>query len=201
MKRMKGFDKLRAVVLAGLVVFQSCGILEPREAQAPETTQETQWVVPNTPKDVFLNLKSGFASTKDSNYDRSLDPTFTFVPLAQDVNLCPPGAFDNWTKDVELQVLRRIKGDFPASRAIQFGTGADMLFTKQNIEGRNAYFEGEYVITLNAGSGPQTYAGIARFTVYQGTLGWVLTKWEDIDIKGTDPTAGFLRGSMRATGG
>ena len=196
------FNRMKWAVLLGLLIFQSCGVLEPREAQTPENTQDTPWILPLSPKDVFKNLKSGFGSAKDSNYDRSLDPTFTFVPRIDDAALFDPTVFQNWTKDVELQVLRRIKGDFPAARSIQFGTGADMQFTKESIEVQIAYFEGPYVITLNSGSGPaQTFAGIARFTVKQGTQGWVLTKWEDLDLFENFTTSGRLRGSLRASGG
>jgi hypothetical protein len=201
---MKRFKHVKATILIAFLVFQSCNILEPREAQPPEQGQDPLWIVPNNPKDVFLNLKVGFASTKDSNYDRSLDPTFVFVPRDGDVAQFPPAVFQNWTKEVELQVLRTIKGTFPSSRAIQFGTGPDMIFTKEDIEVGRAYFEGPYMILLRASPLPapvDTFAGIARFTVVQGSQGWVLTAWQDLDLSGGYPTSSWLRGTYRASGG
>lgn len=199
---MKRFKYMKATILVALVIFQSCGVLEPREAQQPEQGTDPLWIVPNNPKDVFLNLKSGFASTKDSNYDRSLDPTFTFVPMDRDLNQFPPAVFQNWTKEVELQVLRTIKGTFPSARSIRFGTGADMVFTKEDIEVGRAYFEGPYMILLQSAPAPvDTFAGIARFTVVQGSQGWVLTAWQDLDVNGSFSTSGWLRGTYRASGG
>ena len=48
-------------------------------------------------------------------------------------------------------------------------------------------------MTVDPGDGNvETYAGIARFIVVQGTLGWVLTEWRDLDMNGSFPTSGLL---------
>lgn len=183
-----------------LLLCQGC-LFEPREAEPPSEEGSGGWIAPNSPKDVFLNLGSGLSRTTDSNYDRSLDDSYTFIPRPEDAAI--PGLdFSNWTKDVELQVLRRVKGDYPISRAIQFGTGKDMIFDNENVEVGRAVYEGPYLFKLVPASGDtQTFAGKARFTIVQGSKGWALTKWEDYDVNGSYPTSGYLRGTLRASGG
>ena len=187
-----------AMAILVLLFSEGC-LFEPRKAEQPGQGDADKWIVPNAAKDVFRNLKSGFASKNNSNYERSLDPNFTFTPRPEDVANLPSGALDNWTKQVELDFLSRLKGDFPKQRSVQFGD-ENGKFEKESIEVGKAEFEGSYSITLDPGDGTaiETYAGIARFTVINGTQGWVLTAWEDLDINGNYSTAGYLRGRLRS---
>jgi hypothetical protein len=190
-----------AVVGALLIVFMEGCIFTPREPQAPGQTQGPKWIVPNTPKDVFLNIKSGLSSNSNSNYERSLDASFTFIPRDADVSQLGSGLFQNWTKDVELGVLTRLKSEYRGERTVQFGD-ANGRFAKENEEVGKATYEGSYMIVIDPGDGSakQTYAGIARFVVEQTTQGWALKSWEDIDVNGNYPTSGYLRGTLRASG-
>lgn len=193
---------MRKWLIAGLLIAAAiapagCDIFEPRTAQNPgEGTNEYPWVVPNRPKDVFVNLTSGLASPLNSNYERSLDGSFTFIP-SPDAEAVYPGKFDNWTKTIELDVLDRIKTLYLGARTVQFGD-ANLNFTVENEQVGLATYEGPYSITLNVGDGspPAFYAGIARFTIVQGTQGWVMTIWEDIQPVGANQTSGFLRGAL-----
>jgi hypothetical protein len=188
------------IPLVALMIIQGC-IFTPREAEPPNQGEQDTWIPPNSPKDVFLNLTTGLALQRDSNYERSLDPSFTFIPRPEDAAL--PGLdFSNWTKNVELQVLSRMKSDYPVQRTIQFGTGKEMNFEITDVKSGEVDYYGPYVITLTPSSGPaQTYAGKAWFYVKQGTQGWVLLKWEDRDVNGNFSTSGYLRGTLRSSGG
>ncbi|MCX5753481.1 MAG: hypothetical protein NTW97_07500 [Candidatus Krumholzibacteria bacterium] len=174
-------------------------IFEPRTAETPETgTDLYPWIVPNRPKDVFANLASGVASNRDSNYERSLDSLFTFIPSVE-AEEAYRGRFADWTKTVELDVLGRIKTTYLGARSAQFGY-ANLRFDSEDEVGSVAHFRGPYTITLNRGDGSpaQIYAGEAIFTIIQGTQGWVLFKWEDIQpLPGGNPTSGMLRGALR----
>ncbi len=185
------------LLLLAAIVQEGC-IFEPRTPETPGGgTGECIWITTNRPKDVFINLKCGLASNLDSNYERSLDAAFTFVPSA-DAEAIYPGGFADWTKAVELDFLARIKTLYLGERSVQFGD-ANMTFTYENEQVSLATYEGTYTITLNVGdaSPPAVYAGIARFTIVQGTQGWVLSKWEDIQPSGSNPTSGILRGALR----
>jgi hypothetical protein len=194
---------MRKYFIAGLLLLATLApggcIFEPRTAETPETgTDQYPWVVPNRPKDVFVNLKSGLASNRDSNYKRSLDDsTFTFIPFADAENVYP-GKFAGWNASVELSVLTMIKTNYLGTRSVQFGD-ANLNFTYENEQVSLATYEGAYTITLNFGDSrpAEVYAGIARFEIVQGTQGWVLSKWEDIGQVAGNATSGMLRGALR----
>jgi hypothetical protein len=187
-----------AVVLALALASGGC-LFEPREPNPPLDETEGDWVVPKTPKDVFLNLETGLSSAGNSNYERSLADEFTFIPRDQDRLQFPDGTFDGWTMDVEMDVLSRVKGDYQGERTAQYGD-ENGNFPKEDIQVGWAEFEGPYYWTLDRGDGsePEIYAGTARFFLAEGTSGWVLIKWEDIDVIESYPTSGNLRGTFRA---
>jgi len=195
---------MRKCFIAGLLFLATIApegcIFEPRTPETPGGgTDLYPWIVPNRPKDVFVNLKSGLASNLDSNYERSLDPAFTFIPSADAEAIYPPERFEGWTKTIELDVLVRIKTNYLGERSVQFGD-ENLNFTIENEQVGLATYEGTYTITLNVGDGSPAliYAGIAKFTIVQGTQGWVLSIWEDIQPSGTNPTSGILRGALRS---
>lgn len=189
---------ITTLVLAVVLAVGGC-LFEPREAMPPLDEGEGDWVTPKTPKDVFLNLTTGLAAVGNSNYERSLADEFTFIPRDQDRNSFPSGTFDNWTKEVEMDVITRVKGDYQGERVAQFGD-EDGNFPKEDIQVGWAEFEGPYRWTLDRGDGsdPEVYTGTARFFILEGTSGWVLVKWEDVDVIETYPTSGNLRGTFRA---
>lgn len=180
-------------------LFSSGCIFSPREPEQPSSGEQDNWILPNTPKDVFINLQSGFASSKNSNYERSLDATFEFLPRTEDEANLGQDVFEGWNKDIELQWITRVKGDYPGTRSLHFGD-ENGQFPIEDIQVGQATFEGPYVMVLDSGdgSGAETYAGIARFKIVHGSTGWVMTLWQDLDINGNFPTSGYLRGTMRS---
>jgi len=188
------------VFLLTLLVASGGCIFEPREAEPPDTGDEGTWITPNQPKDVFLNLISGLAADANSNYERSLDQNFTFIPLQEDVSALGSEVFDGWNKEIEMGMLTRLKGIFLGERTIQFGD-ENMVFDREDELPGRWEFEGEYVITLDPGDGSpiETYAGRAIFILEKQSQGWMLTRWEDIDVSGSFPTSGYLRGTLRGS--
>lgn len=188
-----------AITLILLVAGNGC-IFEPRDAESPDTGGGGTWITPNLPKDVFLNLMSGLEADANSNYERSIDESFTFIPLQEDIVALGSEVFDGWNKEIEMEMLNRLKGIFLGERIIQFGD-ENMVFEREDVEVGYAEFEGEYVLTLDPGDGsdPEVYAGRAIFYLEKGTQGWILTKWEDIDVSGSFPSSGYLRGTLRGS--
>lgn len=187
-----------AIVLASLLAAGGC-LFEPREAEPPLDESEGDWVVPKTPKDVFLNLVTGLASPGNSNYERSLADEFSFTPRDQDRSNFPDGTFDDWVKGVEMDILTRMKGDYQGERTAQYGD-ENGQFEREDVQVGWAEYEGQYRWTLDPGDGsePEIYAGTAVFYLEEGTSGWILVRWEDIDVIGSYPTSGNLRGTFRA---
>ena len=187
-----------ALILSAVLAGGGC-LFEPRQALPPLDEGEGDWVVPKTPKDVFLNLVTGLSSVGTSNYERSLADEFTFVPRDQDRLQFPEGTFDGWTKLVEMDILTRIKGDYQGERIATYGD-ENGNFPKEDIQVGWAEFEGPYRWALDRGDGtdPEIYSGTARFFLEEGTSGWVIVKWEDVDVIESYPTSGNLRGTFRA---
>ena len=191
-----------ALIIAALTLLMAAGgcVLEPREAESPDSGDEGTWITPNLPKDVFVNLTTGLAADANSNYERSLDQNFIFIPLPEDVSALGSEVFEGWNKEIEMEMLTRLKGIFLGERAIQFGD-ENMVFDREDELLGRWEFEGEYIITLDPGDGSpiETYSGRAIFYLEKQTQGWMLTKWEDIDVSGSFPTSGYLRGTLRGS--
>ena len=195
----------RTMMLLLLLLVAAAGgcLFEPREAEPPDSGDEGTWITPNLPKDVFVNLTTGLAAGANSNYERSIDEGFTFIPLPEDLAALGSDVFDGWNKEIEMEFLTRLKGIFLGERSIQFGD-ENMVFDREDIDTPApglAEFEGEYLMTLDPGDGSpvEIYAGRAVFYLEKKTQGWILTKWEDIDVSGSYPTSGYLRGTLRGS--
>lgn len=202
MKRFREGSARSTALLASVLLLLAAGcIFDPRDPEPPVSDEGGDWIVPKSPKDVFLNLTSGLAAAGNSNYERSLADDFTFIPRDQDRLQFPDGTFDDWTKVVEMEILDRIKGDYQGDRISQFGD-ENGVFPKEDVQVGMAEFEGPYRWTLDRGDGsePEVYSGTARFFLRQGTAGWVIYKWEDVDVIESYPTSGNLRGTFRAAG-
>lgn len=166
-------------------------LFQPREAQAP-AGEEAGWVVPDEPSVVFVNMENGLESLKGTNYEKSIASQFVFVPLPSDADQLP-GAFDGWNAQVEKEVTRRIIGD---SQSIQ----VDFLgLTRINNDISFAQFQGSYELTLVSKAAQDTvvYKGKAQFELREGSRGWEMVRWEEIESVVGYPTWGYLRGSRR----
>jgi hypothetical protein len=193
---------MRKACSIGMLILMMIGssgcLFEPRTPDHPSGTDEYPWVSPNVYPDALHNLTTGFASNVDSNFQRSLDESFTFLPTPEDETNLGADKFANWTKAVELEWLRSIKTLYLGARTLHFGDANGAFPVK--IETRSqVILEGEYQLSLepSPGAPKEVYAGIARFTLVQSTQGWVMSEWKDISASGTDPTAGYLRGTLR----
>ena len=183
-------------LIAALVAASSAGcIFEPREADDPAGEDDTCWIPPNAPTDVFSNVNCGLESAGNSSYERSLEADFAFIPRP---GYDGPGNFEAWDFDQEMDFVTKLKGDYPGERSIRFGD-EDGKFENKDVTTNSATYWGEYRITLTRtpDGEPEIYAGRAEFQIVRGTQGWVLKKWEDYDIIGSYPTSANIRGSYQ----
>ncbi len=170
-------------------------IFDPREAEDPSGEDDTCWITPNAPRDVFNNLNCGFKSAGNSSYERALDPGFAFMPRP---GYDGPGNFEQWDIMQEMEFVTNLKGDYQGERSIRFGD-EEGKFERKDEETNIATYWGEYRITLEVGGGsePEIYAGEAEFQIVRGTKGWVLKKWVDYGVIGSYPTSANIRGSYQ----
>lgn len=172
-----------------------CSVFDVRDAQAPGSGGSS-WQVPDIPSAVFVNMRTGLEDRTGANYYRSLTDGFTFVPLPEDAsNPALAGKFDNWTIDVERQVTDRLLAE-SVSISVRFTS-----ITQIRDQAPFADFQADYelVTTLAAGGTEETYKGKAQFDMQEGSKGWQLIRWVDIERVSGFATWGFLRGTLRTT--
>jgi len=187
--RIRLFARLIAGAGVVLVALGGC-VFSPRDAEIPGGG-ETSWVVPDHPTKVFENMKSGLESLTGTNYEKSLGTAFAFLPLPGDASQFP-GVFDNWDKTREVEAMNNLIGD-ASSLTVDFSG-----LTPINQDISAAQYEGFYSLTYvsKAAADTSTYRGKARFDLVEGSKGWELLKWEDIEADPQYPTWGFLRAQL-----
>jgi hypothetical protein len=186
--------RIVAGVVIGLVVTAAtgCNLFEPREAEPPGTSDNIAYVPPNSAAGVFANLKSGIENlAQGANYDRSLADNFNFLPFEQDA-IDLPGAFENWSKQVEMDVLKLMLSE---------SSDADVTFNRVvNIdETEFVQFRVTYEMRLVAKTGGQEsiYKGIAEFDVRRNAGIWELELWREVEQVESFTTWGYLKGTLR----
>jgi hypothetical protein len=169
-------------------------IFDTRDAEPPGGPGST-WVVPSVPSQVFTNMRNGLEDHTGVNYKRSIEDIFTFVPLPEDLNNPTLiGAFDNWTADVEKEVVDKLLAN--ASNIEVSFTNIDPIFDQTPF----ANFRVDYSLRVVDNSLPPDttfYKGKAQFDMRDGSKGWQLIRWEDIERVSGFATWGFLRGTLR----
>ena len=185
------------LLLMGFIGMAGC-VFDPREAEDPDSDDGGGWITPGLPKDVFANIASGLEAAANSNYERSLHEDFTFLPRPEDRTELGDEAFDGWDKSVEMDYVTRLKGIYLGDRLVQFGDERGE-FEREDVAVGRAEYEGNYIMTLDVGDGsePEIYEGRAIFVIVEANQGWMLLSWEDVDVIGTNPTSGYLRGTLR----
>ena len=185
-------------LLAAAVLFATASgcVFEPREADAPGSDAESTWVPADVPSKVFINLRTGVEDLTGVNYERSLNPNFTFIPTPEDENQLGSEVFEDWDVDVEKQVLQKILGDASLAE-VSFVNPENILGTSVT-----ATFKSPYIlkITNQAGDVVDEYQGIAEYDMVKVGSGWQIVQWRDIEFVGGFATWGFLRGNNRQVG-
>ncbi|MFQ5511236.1 MAG: hypothetical protein ACE5EO_05250 [Candidatus Krumholzibacteriia bacterium] len=184
---------MRGALAVTLGLTAGC-LFDTRDAEDPGGNTSS-WEVPTVPSRVFLNMESGLEERTGVNYERSLHDVFTFVPLPEDAaNPTLAGKFDNWTADVEKTVVNRLTSE---------SSSIEVSFTnREQIRDQNPFadFRMDYELIVASNTLPPDtviYRGKAQLDMQQGSKGWQLVRWEDIERVSGFASWGFLRGSLR----
>jgi hypothetical protein len=181
--------------LAGLLLLMAaagCGMFETREPEEGEGEQSL-WQPPTSPEIIVRNLEVAFENGIFNDYERALTPDFTFHPdLADslDVEGGRPGAFANWTRDVEVQTASAI---FASADSLILLLGVPSI----EIEGDDRLMKQNYLLTLLTAGGSTIYEGDVWFWVRQVGGEWYIYHWEDIATSSSRRSWGFLKGNSR----
>ncbi len=182
---------MQRYLIAGLIFATGC-LFEPREANNPDSG--STWIKPDYPNKVFANMETGLEDLSGGNYERSIGETFTFVPLPGDVAQLGQETYSGWNAEIEISVLQKLLGD--ASKI-------EVAFTSLNPvnqAGDLSQWEASYNLEITPLADPsakEIYQGKARFDFLNGSKGYELVKWEDIEAVLGFPTWGYLRGILK----
>jgi len=176
-----------------LILIQAgCGLFDTREPVEGEGGQSF-WQPPTSPEIIVRNLEVAFENGIFNDYQRALTADFTFHPdLADslDVEGGRPGAFANWTRDVETETAAAI-----------FATADSLSLVmdppSQEIIGDDRLLKQNYILTLQTVGGATIYAGEVWFFVRPVAGEWYIYHWEDIATSSSRRSWGFLKGNTR----
>jgi hypothetical protein len=186
----------RAIIGLALVVaigFCSGCIFDVRDAESPGGEGST-WVPPDVPATVFSNLETGLEDGTGVNYERSLHPNYTFIPLPEDASQFPPDVFEGWSVDDEKATLQKLLAG-AAVISVRFITP-----TQTEGSATTARFRAPYELEVTDKQTPPVktiYKGTAHFDFERTGSGWQLVGWEDIERKEGFATWGLLRGRLK----
>lgn len=188
--KMINWPSLAAALL--IVTTVGCSIFEPRQAEPPGS-EGTPFIPPDVPSLVFSNMKSGLEDLTGVNYEKSLGDEFTFIPLPKDAGQFP-GAFDNWTKAVEMEVTNKILAD--ATLLLVAYINPEQIRDEADF----ADFRAPYELTLTYSSGDtEVFKGVAQFDMQRLGGNWHLIRWTDQEGIEGFATWGYLRGTTRGS--
>jgi len=182
-------------LIAVMVTLSACGIFDTREAESGDGAPSS-WQVPTVPNLVFINMQTGLQELDGVNYTRSIADDFTFVPHPDDASdqSFPPGHYDNWTRQNEVDVVNRLVGE---STALTLTWSNQVLIRDENpFADYTADYELEQ-ITLTVPPDTIVYRGKAQIDMRDGSKGWQVVRWEDIEVVPPDRTWGYLRGLLK----
>lgn len=197
---------LLAAAVAALVLTASCEFpFSLRDSEEP-TGVSTQLIPTTRPLDVRSNIWRSINNGDAISYGSQLAGAFAFTPDPIDqaaLEQTYPGAFADWTADVERSVMEYALDPVRCSLSILSLSDSTVLEeTETSYSIRYAYsvlliIEDDFIE-----DDFQAYSGQARLMMIKKPDDnlWYLEKWEDIRVEGSEKeTLGILKGRIRAT--
>ncbi len=188
--RLASLRSAAICLLAGLLGLTGC-LFEPREAQQPGGG--SNWISPDSPDKVLSNMITGLEGLSGGNYEKSIGEEFLFIALQGDRDNFPDGELDNWTRSVEIDAMRKLLGQ--SSKINLDFTGVTPISSSGDV----SKYRLDYSLTVTYSSDPAepvVYQAKAHFDFKLGSKGYMLIKWEDIEVL-EGATWGYLRGTLR----
>jgi len=184
--------------LALLMVVQTPACLfDTRDAQEPDPDSDCPVVSLDTPVQAFVAIEKSLEECKQpANYERAISANFVFSPTptdSLDQNFIDTGVFDNWTKQVEMDVLDLLLSD---AQKINVSFSPSVLINKNTF----VRYRVDYTLDVIAAASPTDtthYAGVAEFDVRNEGGNWRVTFWNEVETVAGYSTWGFLKGILR----
>jgi hypothetical protein len=192
---------LLAAAVAALVLTASCEFpFSLRDSEEP-TGVSTQLIPTTRPLDVRSNIWRSINNGDAISYGSQLAGAFAFTPDPIDqaaLEQTYPGAFADWTADVERSVMEYALDPVRCSLSILSLSDSTVLEETETSYSIRYTYSVIFIIDDEF----QAYAGQARLMMIKKPDDnlWYLEKWEDIRVEGSEKeTWGILKGRIRAT--
>jgi hypothetical protein len=142
-------------------------------------------------------MKQAISRQNDTDYENSISKDFVFHPTAADLNdeaFAGKPVYENWTRDVEIQVLRKLFDDSSYTK-VDFGS----LGILQNDNTFVQYSINYTLRTVNNAALTDTisYKANAKIDVRRENGIWRVTQWDEQATVDGFRTWGYLRGIIR----
>ena len=193
---MKKYRDLFSITALMAVLLSTSCLFDSREPQKPGTTTGNACVL-DTPEAAFNCMTQAISRQKDADYENSISSDFVFHPTSADLNdeaFAGKPVYDNWTRDVEMQVLRKLFDDTDYTK-VDFGNPGilqnDNTFVQFNVD---------YTLrTVNVAALTDTlvYKANAKIDVRRVNGLWRVTQWDEQSTVEGFRTWGYLRGIIR----
>lgn len=187
-----------AIVLAA-VLTAGCGVLEPRDANPPDTGPDIPFENPVEPQIVLDNIEATLEAKSEINYRESLAPDFIATALGSSDNC---GIVeDGWTREDEID-LTRLWTSTEATIALDWSPppgGFDEFFdegTSPDGEEQRRYEGIGYTLTITEGEQSITYSGLVNMYFREVAGVWIIYRWDDLD----DGSSNFTWTRIRCVG-
>jgi hypothetical protein len=184
------------VLALGVLGVSACGIFDTRDAQDPGTDTGGGTTLDSSEK-AFVAMTKALTDHKDADYERAISQNFVFSPTladSLDQNFFGTGVYDNWTKTVEMDVLRLLLSDTQET-IVDFGD-LTALINKNTFVRYSVTYQLD-VITNAAPTDTTSYRGVAQIDVRNENGNWRVTFWDEVETVEGSSTWGFLRGILR----
>jgi hypothetical protein len=186
--------------LGAVLLAAACDAFSLRDSEDP-TGSSTQLIPATQPLDVVSNIWRSINNSDAISYETQLSGDFTFVADPIDVATIEqtyPGAFDDWTAEVESAVMEYILD--PARCDLSILSLSDSTVIEDTDDLYSIRYAYSFILILN--SEFSAYTGEVWFGMRKATTDnlWYLYRWEDTRVEGSEnDTWGILRGRTRAT--
>lgn len=179
------------IIFVFILIVTACDWFNPRQPGQP-WEEESEWQVPISPSIVILNLRQAFKDRNIDNYSTCLSSDFMFYGDPADSPFVPPGSFNEWDINVEIDIATRIFNTFSKKTELYF---VDSL---KDSTGTDAMFYEFYNMDLETPDSSVIAAGIAQFHLgLDSTNLWFITEWRDFRIDSVYFDWGILKATLR----
>jgi hypothetical protein len=178
-------------------VVLGCSLFEARDPEPPSQGSSVEHHTPSEPESVLFNMEAAYrAKTAGlSNFREALAETLTFLPSPVDVASLGEARYEDWTREVEVEVTQVIFRD-PSELLLEFTRVIPTILSSEEEEYRGMPYHLYFVAA--SGDTSQRFSGLVDLLMKRNQQGfWAVRRLVDQQDNSGNPTWGNLKGTLR----